>query len=165
MLFPKSVRTFFPFALAVSIAAATASSLTEMTVHNWYLRLAKPAWTLPAQVFGPTWTVLYAAMALAAWLVYKQEGWESAQKPLLLWGIQLILNAFWPGCFFALRNPLLGSIEIAVLLSFVIATTASFWRRDRTAGLLMLPYCLWGTYAAALTITIWWINRSNLTLP
>jgi benzodiazapine receptor len=160
LLFPKAIRTFFPFAFSVSIAAAAAGSLTEMTVHNWYLRLVKPAWTAPSPLFGPVWTGLYAAMALAAWLVYRKAGnWSAAQKPLTLWGIQLILNAFWPGFFFALRNPLWGSIEIVVLLGFVIATTISFWDRDRSAGLLMLPYCLWGSYATALTLAIWHLNK------
>jgi benzodiazapine receptor len=160
MMIPKSIRTFLPFAIAVSVAAAAAGSLTELSVHNWYLRLIKPSWTAPSQIFGPVWTFLYASMAMAAYLVYKKSGsWEVAQRPMTLWGIQLILNAFWPGCFFALRNPAYGAIEIVVLLGFVIATTVSFWRRDRSAGLLMLPYCLWGTYAAALTLMIWWMNR------
>ena len=159
MPFPKTIRTFFPFAIAVGIASAVAGSLTEMSVHHWYVRLSKPAWTAPSQIFGPIWTVLYAAMALAAWLIYKKEGWATAQRPLTLWGIQLILNALWPGFFFALRNPLLGSIEIVILMGFVIITTVSFWRQDRTAGLLMLPYCLWGTYATALTFAIWRMNR------
>jgi len=159
MLIPKTIRTFFPFALAVSIAAAAAGSLTEMSVHHWYLRLAKPVWTAPPQVFGPAWTILYASMALAAWLIYQKYGWVDGRKPLQLWGIQLVLNALWPGCFFALRNPLLGAIEIVVLLGFVIATTAAFFKRDRAAGWLMVPYCLWGSYAAALTLTIWRINR------
>ena len=157
---PSSVRTFFPFALAVSIAAAAGGSLTEMSVHHWYLRLAKPSWTAPAQVFGPVWTFLYASMALAAWLVYKKSGdWASAQKPLTLWGIQLILNAFWPGCFFALRSPALGAIEIIFLIGFVFATTVAFFRRDRAAGWLMIPYCLWGSYATILTFVIWHMNR------
>ena len=160
MLIPRTIRTFFPFALAVSIAAAAAGSLTEMSVHHWYLRLAKPAWTAPPKVFGPVWTVLYASMALAAWLIYKKaDNYEAAQKPLALWGIQLILNAFWPGCFFALRNPFLGAVEIIILLGFVIATMVAFFGRDRTAGWLMVPYCLWGIYAAALTLAIWRQNR------
>jgi tryptophan-rich sensory protein len=160
MLIPRTVRTFFPFALAVSIAAAAAGSLTEMSVHHWYLRLAKPVWTAPPKVFGPVWTVLYASMALAAWLVYRKSGnWVSARSPLTFWGIQLVLNALWPGFFFALRNPLLGSLEIMLLLGFVIATTKEFFQRDRAAGWLMVPYCLWGTYAAALTIAIWHLNR------
>jgi tryptophan-rich sensory protein len=159
-IIPKTVRTFLPFAIAVSIAAATAGSLTEMSVHHWYLRLAKPAWTPPAPLFGPIWTVLYAAMALAAYLVYKKAGdWPHAQKPLTFWGIQLILNALWPGFFFALRNPRLGSIEIVILLAFVVATTREFFKRDRAAGLLMIPYCLWISYATLLTLTIWHMNR------
>jgi benzodiazapine receptor len=160
VLIPKAVRSFFPFALAVSIAAAAAGSLTEMSVHHWYVRLAKPAWTAPAKIFGPVWTVLYACMALSAYLIYeKTNGWPAARGPLTLWGIQLVLNAFWPGCFFALRNPALGSFEIVFLLAFVVATTLSFWKRDLRAGLLLVPYCVWGAYATALTLTIWRMNR------
>jgi tryptophan-rich sensory protein len=160
MLISKSIRSFFPFALAVSIAAAAGGSLTETSVHRWYRWLAKPVWTAPSQVFGPIWTFLYASMALAAWLVYRKSGsWENARGPLTLWGLQLILNAFWPGCFFALRNPALGSIEIIVLMGFVLATTVAFFRRDRAAGWWMIPYALWGTYATALTLTIWRLNR------
>src|SRR5260221_4740685 len=155
MIISKSIRTFFPFAIAVGIASAVACSLTQMSVHHWYLHLAKPSWTAPPKVFGSVWTILYALMALAAWLVFKKEGWVGAQNPLRLWGIQLILNALWPGFFFALRNPLFGSIEIVVLLGFVLATTVSFWRRDRTAATLLIPYCLWGLYATILTIDIW----------
>src|SRR5207302_7293135 len=112
LIFSKSIRAFFPFALAVGVASAVAGSLTQMSVHEWYLRLAKPVWTAPPQIFRPVWTVLYAAMALAAWLIYRKEGWEMARKPLTLWGIQLVLNRLWPGFFFALRNPFVGSIEI-----------------------------------------------------
>jgi benzodiazapine receptor len=162
MIIPKTIRTFFPFAFATAIAAAAAGSLTEMSVHHWYLHLNKPAWTAPPQLFGPVWTVLYASMALAAWLVYRKEGWENARGSLTLWGIQLILNALWPGFFFALRSPFWGSIEIAALLAFVIATTISFWKRDRTAGLLMAPYGLWVSYAAALTIAIWRLNLTRI---
>jgi tryptophan-rich sensory protein len=69
------------------------------------------------------------------------------------------LNALWPGFFFALRNPLWGSIEIVILLGFVVATTIAFYRRNRAAGWLMIPYCLWGGYAALLTVTIWYLNK------
>lgn len=143
----------------MGIASAVAGSLTELSVHHWYLRLQKPPWTAPPQVFGPIWTLLYAAMALAAWRIYKNDGWARAEKPLRFWGIQLVLNALWPGFFFALRNPAYGSIEIVVLLGFVVITTVLFWQRDRIAGLLMVPYCVWGTYATALTLAIWRLNR------
>lgn len=159
VLISKSIRTFFPFALAVSIAAAVANSLTEMSVHHWYLRLTKPDWALPPQTLSMVGTVCYALMALSAWLVYKKSGdWMTAQKPLLLWGIQLILNALWPGFFFAIRNVRLGAIEIIVLLGFVVAATVSFFRRDRTAGWFMSLYGLWTTYVAALTLAIWHQN-------
>lgn len=154
MLFSKSLRSFLPFAIAVGVASATASSLAEFSITSWYVRLAKPSWALPSAYFAPIWTGTHAAMALAAWIIYKKEDWQKAQKPLTAWGIQLVLGAFWPGFFFALRRPALAALNLLCLLIVQTMTTLSFARRDRSAGLLMFPACLWALYALALSLTV-----------
>lgn len=155
----NSLRAVFPFALAVSIAASLGGYFTNQSVTTWYPTLAKPDWNPPAYLFGPVWTTLYALMAYSAWRVYsKAEGFQNAKVPLTLWGIQLVLNTFWSYCFFALRSPLCGLIEVLFLMVFVYATTWQFYKHDRLSGLLLLPYCAWGSFASVLTAVIWRLN-------
>jgi tryptophan-rich sensory protein len=63
--------------------------------------LVKPAWNPPAWVFGPVWTLLYAMMAVAAWLVWRQGGWKANKWTLGLFVLQWLLNALWTPCFSA----------------------------------------------------------------
>lgn len=156
----NTLRAVLPFALAVSVAASLGGYFTNLSGTTWYPTLIKPSWNPPPQVFGPVWTTLYALMAYSAWRIYNKAGsFEKARVPLTLWGVQLTLNAFWAYCFFALRSPLYGLIEIVFLMAFVLATTWQFYKQDRLSGLLMLPYCAWGSFATALTATIWHLNH------
>jgi tryptophan-rich sensory protein len=142
----------------VFVAASVGSVFTSRSVSDWYVGLAKPSWTPPGWVFGPVWTVLYVLMAAAAWRVWLREGLARGRLPLALFAVQLVLNAAWSGVFFGLRMPGLALAELAVLLAAVAATTAAFWRADRLAGALMLPYLGWATFAGALNLAIWRMN-------
>lgn len=139
-------------------AAALGSAATYPRIDDWYAALAKPSWTPPNWVFGPVWTVLYIAMALAAWLVWRQRGWAGARLPLLLFGVQLGLNVAWSWLFFGLRSPGLGFADIILLWIAIAATLVAFWRRSRIAGLLFVPYLAWVTFATALNFSIWRMN-------
>jgi benzodiazapine receptor len=121
----------------------------------WYAALAKPGWNPPAWVFAPVWTLLYLAMGIAAWLVWRRGG---GAAPLLLWGVQLALNAVWPPLFFGLHRPDLAFADIVLLWLAVLATTIAFWRVTASAGLLLAPYLAWVTFAAALNLAIWRLN-------
>ncbi len=139
-------------------AAGVGAAFTSMLVATWYQELVKPAWAPPDWVFGPVWTALYLSMAVAAWLVWKRYGFAGARGPLLLFAVQLALNAAWSGLFFGLRSPALALAEILLLLAAVAATALAFWQRSRVAGLLLVPYLLWATFATALNFTIWRLN-------
>lgn len=125
---------------------------------EWYQALAKPSWTPPGWIFGPVWTTLYTLMGLAAWWIWKDFGWMEAAAGLRLFIIQLVFNAAWSWIFF--RWHLLGwaAIEIIVLWALILATLRSFWRHNRWAGALLIPYLLWVSFAAALTFSIWQLN-------
>ena len=143
--------------LAVCFAvAAIGGMVTATSVDTWYPTLAKPAFTPPDRAFGPVWTVLYALMALAAWLVWRRVGLEG--RALRLFFGQLALNLAWSVLFFGLQMLALALIEILVLLMLIALTTLAFWRVDRRAGLLLAPYLLWVAYASALNGAIWWMN-------
>jgi tryptophan-rich sensory protein len=126
---------------------------------EWYAQLHKPAWNPPNWIFGPVWTALYTIMAIAAWLVWRRGGF-AAQRVALGWFlIQLLLNALWSPLFFGLHNPALAFGEIILLWLAILATLIAFWRAHRRAGLLLLPYLAWVTFAAVLNFTLWQINR------
>ncbi len=125
---------------------------------EYYRGLRKPAWAPPSWLFGPVWSVLYALMGIAAWLVDRRGG--SGERPALrLWTGHLVLNAAWTPIFFGLQARGLALVEIAVLWIAVVATTVVFFTRRVAAGALMLPYLAWVTFATALTWEVWRRNR------
>jgi tryptophan-rich sensory protein len=140
--------------LACVLVPAAAGAATASSVRTWYPELDKPAWTPPAWVFGPVWTVLYATMAVAASLVWAARDRADVSAPLTAFGVQLAANLAWSFLFFGLRSPLLGLIDIAVLWAAVGVTVATFWRVSRTAAWLLVPYWMWVTFAAALNAAI-----------
>lgn len=122
---------------------------------EWYRSLAKPSWTPPPWLFGPAWTFLYGSMAVAAWGVWQKAGWSA---PVRWWLLQLILNAAWTPLFFGLRQPGLAFAEIILLWLAIAVTLAKFFKTVRWAGVLMLPYLAWVTFASALNFAIWRMN-------
>jgi benzodiazapine receptor len=142
------------------LAGIMGSISTKPAISSWYVALKKPFFTPPAWVFTPVWIVLYILMGFAAFLIWR-AGWQQrqTQSALILFGIQLILNALWPFMFFGLRSPLAGFIEISILSVAVLLTIQSFLRTSRIAGLLLIPYFLWVALASGLNLSIWVLNR------
>lgn len=140
---------------AAAIGGASAAGNTS----GWYDTLRRPSWRPPDWVFGPVWTVLYVAIAVAGWLVWRQRGSPGATAALSVWAVQLVLNAAWTGLFFGLRRPGLAFVEILVLGVAVAATVVLSARVSWPAALLLLPYFAWVCFAAALNGAIWNLNR------
>lgn len=146
--------------IAVCFAAAAVGSLyTTPAIPVWYAALRKPAWTPPAWLFGPVWTLLYVAMATAAWLVWREQGFRGARLALALFAVQLTLNALWSVIFFGWRSPGWGLVEILCLWAAIFATMLCFWRVSHTAAWLIWVYLLWVTFAAFLNLSIWRLNN------
>ncbi len=141
-------------ALAVCFAAAAIGGLATQRAPDFYLSLSRPSWAPPASLFGPVWTVLYAMMAVAAWLVWKERGFSAARDALTLFLVQLAFNALWSWLFFAWQEGALAQIEIVLLLVLIVLTIVAFWRVSKLAGALMLPYLAWVAYATALTFSL-----------
>lgn len=141
-------------ALAACFTVAGLGSVATMLgMDGWYASLDKPSWNPPNQVFAPVWTVLYAAQGIAAWRVWRAGG-PFAARPLVWFGVQLVLNLGWSVVFFALRAPEAALVEIVVLLTAIVGTTIGFFRIDRLAGWLMVPYLAWVGFATALNAAI-----------
>ena len=125
---------------------------------GWYYQIEKPSWTPPSWLFGPVWTALYLAMAVAAWLVWRQGGWPARRGALTLFLVQLVLNAGWSGLFFGLHSPGLAMAEIVFLWLAILLTLLAFFRVSRPAGWLMVPYLLWVSFASVLNFAVWRLN-------
>jgi len=144
----------------VFVAGGTGSFATAKAIPTWYEGLAKPSFNPPAWLFGPAWTVLYLMMAVAAWLVWKQGiGAAGVKLALAVFLVQLILNTLWSVLFFGLRSPLLGLADIIVLWLAILATIVLFFRVSTAAGILLLPYIAWVSFAAVLNAAILHLNH------
>ena len=142
--------------LVVCFAVAAVGS--QFLPGAWYATLTKPAWNPPASVFAPVWTVLYTAMAVAAWLVWRRAGFTGAGAALAWFGAQLVLNAAWSYLFFGLHRPGVAFADIVALWIVILVVTALFWRVDWRAGALMVPYLVWVGFAACLNFALWRLN-------
>lgn len=147
---------------ACFIAAGIAAMATPSPeLDPWYRDLAKPPWTPPPIVFGIVWPVLYALMAVAAWLVWRR-GRAAAplrvRPALVAFAVQLALNVAWPWAFFALQSPALGLATIAVLLVALVWTVVRFAAVSRLSAWLLLPYLAWVAFAFVLNATILVMN-------
>nr|WP_296073348.1 TspO/MBR family protein [uncultured Actinoplanes sp.] len=143
------------FAAAVVVAAAIGGLGVAGTAQE-YQSLRQPAWAPPSWLFGPVWTVLYAMIALAGWLAWRRAGFHRA---LWWYAAQLVLNAIWTPLFFGAGRYGLAFADIAVLWVLIGVTVVAFRRIHRPAALLLLPYWLWVSYAGALNLAIWLMNR------
>jgi benzodiazapine receptor len=139
------------------LVGAADGALIAGAPRGWYLSLIRPPGTPPDWLFGPVWTVLYAMIGLAGWLVWRRT---TTAWPLRLWGWQLAANALWTPAFFALHSPPLALAVCLVLLALIVLTIRSFARLRRSAAWLMAPYLAWTCYATYLTAGFWWLNPS-----
>lgn len=146
---------FLTMCLVVSVIGG---ALTATSVGDWYQALEKPAFNPPDWVFAPVWTALYVMMAVAGWRTWRRAGFERGGRALAVFAVQLGLNMLWSFLFFGLQRIDLALAEIVILLVAIFVNTAMFWRIDRWAGVLFVPYAIWVAYAATLNASLWLLN-------
>lgn len=134
--------------------------VTRDSITTWYPTLVKPIFKPPNWIFAPVWTLLYIMMGIAAGLVWTSNSDEkTVKKALGFFAIQLALNALWSYLFFGLHNPLLALVEIVLLWLIIFETYNQFKKIDKIAGMLLLPYLAWVSFATILNAGIWWLNK------
>jgi tryptophan-rich sensory protein len=148
--------------LLVSFATAAVGAVASVEAKSFYSHLVRPEWAPPASVFAPVWSALYFLMGVSAWLVWRSSGFKAAHTALTLFLVQLVANALWSWLFFAWHQGALAFAEILLLWSLIAATIVGFWRSSVLAGVLMLPYLAWVTFATALTLSVWRLNPGSL---
>jgi tryptophan-rich sensory protein len=143
------------------VAAYTAGIIGVVTIGpsiaTWYAQLMKPSFTPPNEYFGPIGLVLYTFMGVAAYLVWMKKD-QFRDFALNTYYIHLVLNALWPILFFRLKDPLFALGELVLMFGLVLIASGYFWRIDKRAGLLMIPYIFWIIFGIALNLSFWWIN-------
>jgi len=154
---PNRILGLAGWLFLVGIAAGV-GALASIDAATFYRSLDRPSWAPPAEVFGPVWTALYVAMAVAAWLVWSARGWQGAWFALSIFCAQLVANALWSWLFFAWRAGAPSVADIVVLWVLVVVTVIAFFRARTAAGVLMVPYLAWVTFAAFLDVAVWQRN-------
>ncbi len=147
--------------LLVFVAGAIGAA-ASVQAATFYATLAQPSWAPPAAVFGPVWSVLYVLMGIAAWLVWRRGGWAAQRRALTVFVAQLALNALWSWLFFGWHLGAAAMLDIVVLWVLIVVTVAMFWRARPLAGLLLLPYLAWVSFASALNYAVWQLNPQAL---
>ncbi len=148
--------------LVVSFAASAIGAIASIQAREFYVDLIQPSWAPPGWLFGPVWTTLFAMMAIAAWLVWRNGGFSSNRVALSLFLLQLGVNALWSWLFFAWYQGGLALADIALLWVLIVATIVAFWRVRPLAGMLLVPYLLWVSFAAVLNYAMCQLNPQIL---
>ena len=155
---------FNPVAFVINIAiplavGATGAFFTASSVKTWYTTLNKPSFNPPNTIFAPVWTTLYIIMGISAYLIWqKRHTIKHFPRTIAIYAIQLILNLMWSFIFFYAHQIGVALFEIIVLLLVVITNALTFYKIDKLAGLLFIPYILWVSFATVLTYNIFILN-------
>ncbi|TCD21775.1 tryptophan-rich sensory protein [Pedobacter psychrodurus] len=155
---------FKPLALIVNIAiplgvGALGGWATAQSVKTWYPTLNKPSFNPPNWLFAPVWTTLYVLIGIAAYLVWiKRDKIVHFPRTVAIYLIQLILNLGWSFIFFYLHEVGFALAEIILLLIFIVINASMFYKINKWAGLIFIPYILWVTFASFLTYNIFILN-------
>ncbi|MEN6543534.1 TspO/MBR family protein [Parvibaculum sp.] len=156
----QSIILLFGFLAFVFTFAGLGGYVTTANIESWYATLQKPSLTPENWVFPVVWNFLYFLMGLSGWLVWRTAGgFAAGGAPLAIYGAQVMLNFSWSVVFFGLHSPGGALIEIFVLLAAIAANIMAFWRVNRLAALLLLPYLAWSLFATYLTAMVWLLNK------
>jgi len=142
------------------LAGIVGSVFTMPSIPGWYAGLAKPSFNPPNWIFGPVWTLLYALMGLAAYLVY-EKGFKrpEVKKALAVFAAQLVMNTLWSIVFFGAHRILGAAVVIVLLWAMILATILLFHRISKAAAYLLVPYILWVSFATVLNASLYVLNR------
>ena len=149
---------FFFISLCLILGNGLGGYFTFLSVETWYQTLNKPSFNPPDWVFGPIWTTLYILMGISIWLVWKNEDSKIRTIAIKIFWFQLAFNVFWTYLFFGIKKIGLSFIEILFLSCLILINIIYFFKINKTASYLLIPYLVWVFYASLLTYNIWMLN-------
>ena len=159
MKIPNPVKLILTIGSSLS-AGLLGTLFTASAIPTWYAGLEKPFFNPPSWLFGPVWTTLYILMGISAYLIWKNGlGLKNVREALLVFCIQLGLNALWSPIFFGLKLPGIAFVEIIALWAMVTAFMILSHRISKIAGWILAPYAIWVSFALILNYAIWYLNE------
>lgn len=144
--------------LAIPLGVGALSGFLTRNSMEFYQTLNRPALSPPSVVFPIVWTILYILMGISAYLIYESDSSEKAGA-LSIYGIQLFFNFMWSIIFFNLKQPLFAFLWLIILWILILVMIVKFYKINKTAGLLQIPYLLWVTFAGYLNFAVFLLNR------
>ncbi|MBE5793832.1 MAG: tryptophan-rich sensory protein [Clostridiales bacterium] len=146
--------------LAIPVGIGILSALVSMDGMKRFEQVAKPPLTPPGWLFPVAWTLLYLLMGYASYVVWRSDASKQQIDHALLWyGAQLAANFLWSPLFFQWDLYFAALLWLVVMLLLIVITMVRFWRVDRKAGILILPYLCWVLFAGYLNAGVWILNR------
>lgn len=148
----------YGISILIPLVVGFIGSLATSSGMDTYALLDKPIWTPSGSTFPVVWTILYILMGISAARIYT-SGAYNRETALYLYVIQLLLNGIWSYLFFGLDLYFFSFIWILILWFSVYSMVREFYSIDKVAALLQIPYLIWLVIAAALNLSIWFLNR------
>ncbi|AKL96169.1 TspO/MBR family protein [Clostridium aceticum] len=146
--------------IAIAQGVGIASSLLTQNTREQYQNLIQPSFAPPGWVFPVVWTILFILMGIAAYRIYSLAFKDPQVKSALLFYVaQLFVNFFWTIIFFRFEQRGFALVWLILLWVLIIITTVKFYRLDKVAGYLMIPYILWASFAGLLNYSVWQLNK------
>lgn len=134
------------------------SFFTSRSVNTWYTTINKPAFNPPNWIFGPVWTILFILMGISLYLVWSLGFGKNEWLTTGIFSVNLLLNLLWSLLFFGLRSPFLALMDIMALWVIILVNIIVFYNISKTAGILLVPYLLWVSFASILNYYIYILN-------
>lgn len=144
--------------IAICFSVSAIGAAASLQAKSFYASLAQPVWAPPGWVFGPVWSVLFLMMSFSAWLIWVEKYRIEIRQPLMVFLVQLALNALWSWMFFAWHSGAGAFVVIVLLVVMILSCITLFWRISKFASGLLIPYVVWVVFAAALNYSLWQLN-------
>ncbi|MBQ7937531.1 MAG: tryptophan-rich sensory protein [Oscillospiraceae bacterium] len=153
------LKKYVPYIISVAISLGVGGISAFLSKDNMsiYSAVNRPALSPPSWLFPIVWTVLFVLMGIAAAIIWRSNGKE-LDSALIFYGFQLVFNFCWPLIFFNFRAFGIAFFWLLVLLVLIGITAIKFYRINKTAGWMMLPYLAWVSFAGYLNYMIWQLN-------
>ena len=159
------IKKYMPYiiSLLLTFGVTALGSFLAGDSTSFYTNLIQPELSPPSYIFGIVWPVLYILMAIAVGLVYTQkcssiECKDNKKSAIKLYVVQLVMNALWPVLFFRFELFLISFIWLVVLWILILKMIIEFYKINKLAAYLLVPYLLWVTFAGYLNFMIWILN-------